>query len=106
MQEKKIDQRRLYLLSYKAYKNRDAVEYGELKEVSPLREWGYTVSQDEGYTDRQRQMILEDILDHQIMTKDTMLSYLGFFIRLNQHKHDVALGKWIEDRKYIEQYLV
>lgn len=92
------------ILSYKAYQNSHSVEYGELNAMSPLRQWGYTVSQEEGYTDKQRQMILEDILDYNVMTKDKLLSYLNFFIRLNQHKKDSALGKWMDDRKYVEQY--
>lgn len=97
---------RCQILTYKAYVNDSTTKYGEFNEVSPLRQWGYTTSQEEGYTDRQRQAILEDILDYGIMSKDKMLSYLDFFIRLNQHKYDLALGKWKEDREYIAQYKI
>ena len=58
-----------------------------------MREWGYTVSQARGYSDAQRQGILEDIIDYGIMTKDEVLSYLSFFMHLNHNGSDVALSK-------------
>ena len=69
-----------------------------------MREWGYTVSQARGYSDAQRQGILEDIIDYGIMTKDEVLSYLSFFMHLNHNGSDVALSKWKADREYIADY--
>lgn len=42
-----------------------------------------------GYSDMQRQGILEDIVDYRIMTKDEVLSYLNFFMKLNHNGSDV-----------------
>lgn len=101
---KKHGRIRVEILSYKAYKNKGNTGWDELNDVSPLKSWGYTVSEDAGYTDMQRQSILEDIIDYQILTKDKVLSYLDFFIKLNQHKGNSAVEKWKDDRKYIAQY--
>ena len=43
-------------------------------------------------------------LHYQILTKNKVLSYLDFFIKLNQHKGSSAVKKWKDDRKYIAQY--
>lgn len=73
----------------------------EWEQVSPLQKWGYTVSQIEGCTDKQRQAILEDIVDYGGLSKDKVLSYLDFFIKLNKQKGIVALDKWKMDREHI-----
>lgn len=94
------------ILSFKEYHNGGVTEVEPCKwnVVSPLRKWGYTVSQVEGYSDRQRQAILEDIVDCGAMSKDKVLSYLDFFIKLNQNKGNLALEKWKMDRAYIANY--
>lgn len=94
------------ILSFKEYRKSIIKTDGltEWSETSPLRKWGYTVSQTEGYSERQRQAILEDIIDLGGMSKDKVLSYLDFFIKLNQHKGDLALEKWKRDRTHIAKY--
>lgn len=95
---------RCEILSYQEYRHGEKTEQGTLNSVSPLRKWGYTVSQNVGYTQIQRQSILEDIIDCQIMTKDEVLSYLKFFIKLNHNGSDMALAKWKEDHDYVANY--
>lgn len=97
---------RCEVLSYKEYANGDKSEFGELNSVGPLRKWGYTVSQNAGYSEIQRQGILEDIIDYHIMSKDEVLSYLNFFMKLNYNNSDIALAKWKEDRDYIAEYKI
>lgn len=97
---------RCEIMSYKEYKNPNKPELGSLNSASPLRKWGYTVSQVVGYSDMQRQCILEDIIDYHIMSKDEILSYLNFFIKLNYNGSDMALAKWKEDRDYIARYKI
>lgn len=97
---------RCQILSYKEYVENSKHEFGELNSVSPLRKWGYTVSQIEGYSERQRQAILEDIIDCGIMSKDKVLSYLDFFIKLNLYKGDLAIEKWKSDRIHIANYKI
>lgn len=96
------------ILSYREYQNAGNTEIEPWKwnVISPLRKWGYTVSQVEGYSDRQRQAILEDIVDYGGMSKDKVLSYLDFFIKLNQSKGNLALEKWKADRAYIAAYKI
>lgn len=95
---------RCEILSFLEYKNGNKPNNGSLNEMSPLRKWGYTVSQNAGYSDVQRRGILEDILDNKIMSKDEVLSYLSFFIRLNHKGSDRALEKWRDDMTYISNY--
>ena len=95
---------RCEIMSFNEYKNGEKPEPGTLNSVSPLRKWGYTVSQIVGYTEIQRQGILEDIVDYRRMTKDEVLSYLNFFMKLNHNGSDIALAKWKEDRDYIANY--
>lgn len=94
------------ILSFREYRNKGMAEVGfhELNSISPLRKWGYTVSQLEGYSDIQRQAILEDIVDSGCLTRDKVLSYLDFFVRLNQYREGLAVGKWKDDRNYIASY--
>ena len=106
MELKKNGRIRAEILSYKDYQKRGNTGWGELSNVSPLREWGYSVSQEDGFSDRQRQSILEDIIDYGVMSKDKVLSYLDFFMKLNQHKGSRALEKWKADRTYIAQYRI
>jgi len=86
------------------YEHIGELKEGKLNEVSPLRMWGYTVSKSEGYSDVQRQRILEDIIDYSVMSKDEVLSYLDFFMRLHYTNSDWAVEKWKEDRDYIANY--
>ena len=94
---------RAEILTYKAYYESDREDW-ELREMSPLKAWGYNVSEKDGYTDVQRQSILEDIIDCGVLTKHEVLSYLDFFIRLNESKCNMSLGKWKDDREYVAQY--
>lgn len=103
---KKKGRIRAEILTYRDYQNRGNVRWGELSNVSPLKEWGYSVGQEDGYSSRQRESILEDIIDYGVMSKDKVLSYLDFFLKLNQHKGNVALEKWKADRNYIAQYKI
>lgn len=94
------------IMSYPDYKKYGAYDnnFAKWKDQSPLRIWGYTVSKKHNYTDRQRQIILEDMLDCRNMTKEQVLSYLDFFIRINENKADDTLAKWKSDREYIANY--
>jgi len=74
------------------------------KEISPLRLCGYYVSVQNGkeLTDKQRQGILEEIVDNEILPKDRVLSYLAFFKK--NLGGQSAKDKWQSDYDYISQY--
>lgn len=94
------------IMTYKDYKVDGAYNeaIGHWRTQSPLKLWGYSVSQNDGYSDYQRRAILEDIIDCGVMTKDRVLSYLDFFIGLGNSRGNIALTKWQDDRKYIAGY--
>lgn len=77
--------------------------FSNWREESILHALGYNVSQAEGLTDLQRKVILERIIDSGAMTKDRVLSYLDFFVRMHGGTSS-ASEKWKEDRRYIAAY--
>lgn len=90
---------------YKEYGEYDG-DFGKWRDKSPLRIWGYSVSQEDGYSIEQRHAILEDIVDCGKMSKDRVMSYLDFFVRVNGHKGITAIEKWKSDREYIANYKI
>ena len=78
--------------------------YAKWREKGPLKLWGYSVDSQSNLSELQRRVILEDIVDCGAMTKDAVLSYLDFFIRLNAGKGAGFVSKWQADRSYIAEY--
>ncbi len=97
---------RCNILKYKQHigLKKNINSFGEWKDFSPLRMMGYTVSENAGYKELQRQAILEDILDYGLLTKDEVLSYLDFFVKMHGDRNGGAVEKWKEDRKHIADY--
>ena len=91
-------------LKYRKYGKELAFTQVTLREESPLKCLGYSVNAEDGLTDEQRHAVLENIIDKGLMTKDRVLSYLDFFLKLNQHENSSAVYKWKSDRSYIETY--
>ncbi len=75
-------------------------------EKSPLMLCGYSVSQEKGYSNIERQKILKDIIEHKILPKSRVIDYLYYFIEFNGMKDnmDLAVSKWEEDVEYVESY--
>ena len=80
----------------------------KLAQESILRQYGYTVSQQEGLSATRRQKILAVMIDHHILSKNEIISYLDFFInqRKYQIKFQMAVAKWEMDREFVEMYRV
>lgn len=112
-----------YLLEYSVYeeyRKRYGVIIGNLKmdssgEVtgeydlaaeSPLRLTGYSVGQKEGYTSKERQYILAQIIHNHIMTKQEVIKYLSYFIKMNGARlgNEYAVSKWQEDMQFVQNY--
>lgn len=82
-------------------------QFGEWNNISDTFKVGkQAVRMINDYFDRERQSILEDIIDCGVMSKDKVLSYLDFFIKLNNFRSDQAIDKWKADRKYIANYRI
>ena len=71
--------------------------------ISPLRLCGYCVNQNENLTDKQRQGILEEIVDNKILSTDRVMSYLSIFIDKIK-AGESAKEKWKADYDYISNY--
>ena len=97
---------RAKILSYKVYKKQGKADFDGLNEYSPLREYGYNVSEKTGYSDLQRQSILEDIIDYNILDRDMVIYYLDLFIKMNNSRAINAVNKWKMDRDYISKYRI
>lgn len=75
---------------------------GALREIGPLKSWGYSVGKAEGLSAEQRRNILAKIIDKDIMKKDRIMSYLDMFIRMSSNEDSIAC--WKEDRRFVSQY--
>lgn len=93
----------------KAYLNNHTYVNGMiLAQESILKQYGYTVSQNEGLSDTARRKILALLIDHKILTKNDVISYLDFFInnKKYQHKYEKALDKWQRDKEFVSEYKI
>ena len=85
--------------------NNDA--FTELNKESILKQYGYTVNQEDGLSAIQRRTILEFLLVSNILTKSEICAHLDWLINTRTYnfaKYKIALKKWKEDRYYIEHY--
>ena len=73
-------------------------------DFSVFREHGYTVSQEQELTARQRQQLLKRIIDQGIRNKQETIHFLRRRIRFNGRKAEnwLARSKWEEDLHYVE----
>ena len=79
-----------------------------LAEESILKQYGYTVAENESLSPAQRRKILSCLIDSGIMSKMGVISYLDFFINSKKKlkKFDNAVKKWKSDRAYVEKYKI
>lgn len=90
----------------KTYMKNSYVNGMKLAQESILMQYGYNVSQNEGLTATRRQKILAVIMDHDILSRSEIISYLDFFINQRQYqsKFELAVSKWEADREFVESY--
>lgn len=91
----------------KAYLSNSAFFNGtQLAQESILKQYGYSVSQEEGLTRARRQKILALLVDNKVLTRSEIISYLDFFInqRKHQYRYEKAIDKWESDREFISEY--
>ena len=75
-------------------------------EQSPLMVNGYTVNATDDYSARERQKILQGIIDNGVLEKRKVLDYLEMFIResANNPRRQKAITKWKEDKAFVLNY--
>lgn len=80
--------------------------YYDLATESPLRLSGYSVGQKEGYSSKERQYILAQIIHNHIMSKQEVIKYLSYFIKMNGARigNEYAVSKWQEDMRFVQEY--
>ena len=79
--------------------------FGTLNETSLLKEYGYDVSRKTNLTEKERQELLVEIVDLDIMKVHEIINYIDFFIDSHPQKtHEIARSKWLADKRYIASY--
>ena len=78
-----------------------------LNHESLLKAFGYSVSKADGLSRLERQKILSDIIDLEIMTVSEVKNMLNFFASTRQNiKYQDAVNKWREDEYFVINYRV
>lgn len=77
-----------------------------LAKESILMQYGYTVDKLVDLSSTTRQKILAMLIDHKILEKSEIITYLDFFInqRESRSQYKLAIAKWKEDREFVENY--
>lgn len=77
-----------------------------LASESPLKLCCYSVSQTDGLSDRERQYIISQVIDKNILQKREVIRYLEYFINMNGKKrgNEIALSKWKADLAFTLSY--
>ena len=103
--------RDLYGLPYVALKHAPWEKFpknAEMSEESILHLYGYNVSEDSGFSDRERQSILARLIDYQIVSKGKISNHLEFMVFLGE-KNDMmanAVEKWKRDLRFVNTYKI
>lgn len=92
----------------KTYVKAGYLNNAKLAQESILMQYGYSVSQIDGVTEKQRRIILVNLIDNNILSKSEIISYLDFFInqRAGRSNMELAISKWKADREFVEQYRI
>jgi hypothetical protein len=91
------------IISANTYKKNEP-HFKELRDESILKQYGYSVSQEDSLSEEQRQRVLVKLIDKKIVTKTEVLSYLDFFCRLRGDVKSDAVYCWKKDRNVISEY--
>ena len=75
----------------------------EWPEESILRKCGYTVSQTAGLSSPERWKILANVIDHDVLSKIEIQSYIRKQISLHA-KYELAIDKWKTDDDFVSGY--
>ena len=77
--------------------------FGGLADKSPLKLCGYSVSQEKGLTQKEREYILYEMISSGIVSKPEAMQYIEWFIRFNGNReiNHLARSKWKSDLNYV-----
>ncbi|MCD7776320.1 MAG: hypothetical protein LUH54_02985 [Firmicutes bacterium] len=81
------------------------MSFDNLNTESFLRAYGYNVSAAYNISTMSRQKMLAEIMDLELFPQGKIISFLDWLIRTRtQERYEIALSKWIEDKKFVENY--
>jgi len=77
--------------------------FGSLADKSPLKLCGYSVSQEKGLSQEERENILYEMISSGIVSKPEAMQYIEWFIRFNGNRetNQLARAKWESDLNYV-----
>lgn len=83
------------------------LSFDELRTESILHAYGYSVSESDGLTEKERRELLTEIVDLELLTIPYIVNLLDFFSRTHtSDKYYLARGKWRRDMEYIADYKI
>ena len=79
--------------------------YKDRAEESKLKKIGYSVSKSSTLSEKERQSLLQNAIEHGLVSKGYVITYLENQIRINGKKdaNSVALYKWKRDLDFIKK---
>lgn len=88
-------------------KDFNPMRFENMKTESILKGYGYSVSERDDLTKDERQAILAEIVDLELLKPAKVADYLSFFIRSHGGpRYDIARSKWESDLSFIQEYRV
>lgn len=82
-------------------------DFDELRTKSILKVFGYSVKKGDNLSPQQRQRILSEVIDLELLTVKGVISLLDFFISTHTNdKYSDARSKWEADKKFVAEYKV
>lgn len=96
-----VPQCKLYISFWEKEKSEEKFLYNS---KSILRKKGYNVQDKNGLPERERQRILLNVIEEQLMTSYEVIMFLNWLVntRKSQSKYQLAVKKWREDIKYVK----
>lgn len=81
------------------------LSYENLKETSLLRDFGYTVNQNSNLTIKERQVLLGELIDFELISKDKVINHLEFCIKRHPQSNCAnARYIWQKDIEFVKKY--
>lgn len=96
----------LPMMKLKPYQQSNSKGRMELADISPLRLYGYTVAESNGLSTEQRENLLANLIDSDLMSKVAIKNHIEWL--LNMHEGNIfyedACQKWMQDLKFVDKY--
>lgn len=79
--------------------------YSQRKDKSILMQYGYTVSKQKGLSEKERQDILDFVIDNNVLSKADVIEHIEWQIseKSNKSKNNEAVEKWKKDVNYVRR---